>query len=49
MSETYLTLGDVATVGATKPESLGKQREGGMLRIFTQAHPIGEFKTQEWE
>lgn len=49
MSETYLTLGDVATVRATTLESLGKQREGGMLRIFTQADSIGEFKPQEWE
>ena len=49
MSETYLTLGDVATVRATTLESLGKQREGGMLRIFTQADSSGEFKTQEWE
>ena len=45
MSETYLTLSDVATVRATKLESLGKRRVGGMLRIFTWAHSIGEFKT----
>ena len=36
-------------VRITKPESLGKQREGGMPRIFTWTHSIGEFKTEEQE
>ena len=32
-----------------KLESLGKQGEGEMLRIFRQAHSTGEFKTEEHE
>lgn len=39
----------VVFVRITKVESLSKQREGGMPRIFMQTHSIGEFKTEEQE
>ena len=37
----------VVFVRIRKLESLGKQREGGMPRIFMRAHSIDEFKTEQ--
>lgn len=42
-------LTDVVTIRVIKLESPGKQREGGMSRIFVEAHSTGEFKTEKQE